>query len=110
MNNGLEEFVKETRRSPSIRVNCFSNRSLAVNLAPEGNPDANPIAHTNPPTPGTRKKGRINGSRITPKKLTTPKLINNSEIIKNGSRKEIQFATTYVSRFLMLQRILGKDD
>ena len=85
MNSGLEEFVKQTSLSPSIRVNCFSNRSLAVNLAPAGNPDASPIAQTNPPNPGTRKKGRINGSRITPKKLTTPKLMSNSD---NNEKRE----------------------
>lgn len=58
-----------------------------MNLAPAGNPEASPIAQTKPPTPGTRNKGRMNGSSITPINLTTPKLINNSEKIKKGRRE-----------------------
>ncbi|GIN74391.1 hypothetical protein J14TS2_48660 [Bacillus sp. J14TS2] len=45
---------------------------------------AMPMAQANPPTPGTRKKGLIKGSRSTPKNLTTPNPINNSDMTKNG--------------------------
>ncbi|EMI13520.1 hypothetical protein C883_3360 [Bacillus stratosphericus LAMA 585] len=85
MNKGFEELVNDTRRSASILVSCPSCRSLVVNLAPEGKPEAIPIASTNPPTPGTRKIGRINGSNNTPTNLTIPKLINSSDKIKKGS-------------------------
>src|SRR5690606_24911908 len=84
--SGLEELVNETSLSASIFVSCPSCLSLAVNLAPAGNPVAIPIAHVNPPTPGTPNNGLINGSRSTPMNLTTPNPINNSEITKKGKR------------------------
>ncbi|BAR75211.1 SD04227p, putative [Bacillus cereus G9241] len=59
-------------------------RSLALNLAPAGNPEAIPIAQTNPPIPGTRKSGRISGSNITPINFTTPILMRSSAMMKNG--------------------------
>lgn len=87
INNGFDEFVNEARRSASIFVNCFSCLSLAVSFAPAGYPDAIPIAHAKPPTPGTRNNGLIKGSRSTPINLTTPNPINNSVTIKNGRRE-----------------------
>lgn len=87
INKGLEEFVKETRRSASICVNCPSWRNLAVNFAPAGKPEASPIAQTNPPTPGTLNRGLISGSSKTPINLTTPKPINISDTMKKGSNE-----------------------
>lgn len=106
INNGFDEFVKETRRSASILVNCLSCLSLVVNFAPEGKPEAIPIASTNPPTPGTRKMGRINGSNNTPTNLTIPKLINSSDKIKKEAMMEIQPPTTLQVHFLTLAKRL----
>lgn len=84
INIGLEALEKETSLSASVLVNCFSSRILAVNFAPVGKPDTMPIAQTNPPTPGTLKRGRIMGSNKTPIKRTTPKPIKISDKIRKG--------------------------
>ena len=84
--SGLEELVNETRRSASVFVTCPSCRSLAEIFAPAGFPEAIPIAHAKPPTPGTRNNGRISGSNKIPINLTTPNPINISETIKKGKR------------------------
>ena len=54
-------------------VNCPSCLSRAVNFAPAGKPEAIPIAHANPPTPGTLNNGLISGSNITPINVDNPK-------------------------------------
>src|SRR5699024_12028790 len=50
-------------------------------------PLAIPIDNAKLPTPGTLKSGRMIGSNRTPINLTTPKLINNSAMMKNGSKE-----------------------
>ncbi len=51
-----------------------------------GYPEANPMAITNEPAPGTLNRGRIRGSSNTPIMETTPRPMRISESIKNGSK------------------------
>src|SRR5699024_12599103 len=55
-------------------------------FAPEGYPLAIPIIQAKLPMPGILNKGRIIGSNKTPINFTTPKRVNNSAAIKNGSK------------------------
>lgn len=103
INRGFEELEKDTSLSASCLEIWFSCLNLAVNFAPAGNPEAIPIAQTNPPAPGTLKTGRISGSKNTPIKRTTPIDIRISETIKKAARKEKQCSTTYVIPALMPQ-------
>src|SRR5699024_9264026 len=86
MNNGLAVFVNEIRRSASIREICLRLRNIALIFAPEGYPLAIPIIQAKLPMPGILNKGRIIGSNKTPINFTTPKQVNNSAAIKNGSK------------------------
>src|SRR5690625_3358527 len=86
-NSGLEALEKATSLSASYREICSVSRSRAVIFAPAGNPLAIPTIQAKLPTPGTLNNGRMRGSNKTPINWTTPKLINNSAIIKNGSNE-----------------------
>src|SRR5699024_6617580 len=59
---------------------------IALIFAPEGYPLAIPIIQAKLPMPGILNKGRIIGSNKTPINFTTPKRVNNSAAIKNGSK------------------------
>src|SRR5699024_3830719 len=65
---------------------CLRLRNIALIFAPEGYPLAIPIIQAKLPMPGILNKGRIIGSNKTPINFTTPKRVNNSDAIKNGSK------------------------
>src|SRR5699024_2001160 len=68
-----------------------------------------PIIQPKLPTPGTLNNGRIMGSNKTPKKCTTPNEINNSAVIKNGSREGNTISHHILSpRILASKAWLGK--
>ena len=84
-NNGLELFVKAAKRAASCGVQRDCSFSEAVRMAPMGKPEVKPNATANPASPGRRNKGRITGSKSTPKKRTKPKESNKSAAMKKGS-------------------------
>src|SRR5699024_10334943 len=77
-------------------------------FAPDGYPLAIPITQAKLPEPGTLKTGRIIGSKSTPIKLTTPKLMSNSAVIKKGSNDGNK-TSHHISKPRILASSLGSD-
>src|SRR5690606_25460364 len=84
MKRGSAVLAKATNRSASTRLQSRCRRKSPVTLAPRGYPETNPIATAKAAVPGRRKRGRIKGSRQTPRKWTAPNPISTWAMTKKG--------------------------